>query len=348
MNMRALVLRDFGKICVEERPRPTPLDGDVLVRMIATGICGSDVHGYTGENGRRQPGQIMGHETVGVVAELGGKVEDRSLLGALVTVNPQLPAGPDGAVRVLGVNPEISSAFAEYFTVPVESVVPLPPTMRVEHGALVEPLAVGFHAARRGAVQPDDRVLVLGAGPIGIACVLGARRLGASEITVTEPIESRRVQAQRLGVDVLNPSTTDIEEFSKRHGAFDVAIDAVGNSATISTALSAVRESGAVVLVGMAAPELQLSAYRVSVAERTLVGSFCYTREEFRETAQWAATEPDLLEGLIDARITFDEADAAFAALASNESPFSKVLVYGGESVTSDLFDHRAIRAETT
>jgi Alcohol dehydrogenase GroES-like domain len=158
--MRALVLRDYYDISVEERPDPVPGSGQAVVEVIATGICGSDFHGYSGENGRRHPGQIMGHETVGRVRELGVDVAGLTV-GQLVTVNPVMschacPACLSGQEQwcprrvVFGVAREIPAAFAERFAVPASSIVPLPEDMPEELGALVEPMAVGYHAVRRG------------------------------------------------------------------------------------------------------------------------------------------------------------------------------------------------------
>jgi threonine dehydrogenase-like Zn-dependent dehydrogenase len=158
--MRALVLRDFYDIAVEERPDPVPGSGQAVVEVIATGICGSDFHGYSGENGRRHPGQVMGHETVGRIYELGPDAEALSV-GQLVTVNPVMSCGECWACQsgqeqwcsrrvVLGVAPEIPAAFADRVAVPAANIVPLPEDMPEELGALVEPMAVGYHAVRRG------------------------------------------------------------------------------------------------------------------------------------------------------------------------------------------------------
>ena len=158
--MKALVLRGAYDIAVEERPEPQPGPGEVVVEVIATGICGSDFHGYSGENGRRHPGQVMGHETVGRIDELGSGVTDLAP-GQLVTINPVMACGVCAACRdgqqqwcsrrvVLGVAPEIPAAFADRVAAPAKNVVVLPESMPAELGALVEPLAVGYHAVRRG------------------------------------------------------------------------------------------------------------------------------------------------------------------------------------------------------
>jgi threonine dehydrogenase-like Zn-dependent dehydrogenase len=325
--MRALVFHGPGDIRVERRPDPAPAPGELLVRVLATGICGSDLHGYTGENGRRHPGQVMGHETVGRV--VGGEgVPD----GTLVTVNPVLgcgrcPACAAGTAqlcptrRVIGVDPTISSAFAELMTVPAPNAVVLPDGVPEEHGALVEPLAVGYHAAVRGGVGPDDRVLVAGGGPIGQACALAARRLGASSVLVSEPHPGRRALVERLGFVAVPPgelaATTD----------HTVVLDAVGSSASLRGAFEASTPGSRVVLVGMNAPDVTLGAYAISTFERSVIGSFCYPAREFQATAEWVATRPPELAHLVDARVPLDEAPAAFAGLAAGALDASKVLV---------------------
>src|SRR3954447_8589660 len=193
--MRALVLRDYYDIAVEERPEPQPGPGEVVVEVIATGICGSDFHGYSGENGRRHPGQVMGHETVGRIEKLGPGVTDLAH-GQLVTINPVMACGTCTACTagqqqwcsrrvVLGVAPDIPAAFADRVAAPARNVVVLPESMPAELGALVESLSVGYHALRRAAPTADDRVLVIGGGPIGQACLLAARRLGVDSVAVS-------------------------------------------------------------------------------------------------------------------------------------------------------------------
>ncbi|HET7668428.1 MAG TPA: alcohol dehydrogenase catalytic domain-containing protein, partial [Mycobacterium sp.] len=194
--MKALVLRGAYDIAVEDRPEPRPGEGEVVIEVIATGICGSDFHGYSGENGRRHPGQVMGHETVGRIDEIGADVAGFTP-GQLVTINPVMACGTCVACRdgqqqwcsrrkVLGVAPEIPAAFADRVAAPAKNIVVLPESMPAELGALVEPLAVGYHAVRRGGASAADRVLVIGGGPIGQACLLAARRLEVTKVAVSD------------------------------------------------------------------------------------------------------------------------------------------------------------------
>jgi threonine dehydrogenase-like Zn-dependent dehydrogenase len=340
--MRALVLADFWKLTVEDVPEPEPGPGDVLIEIVATGICGSDLHGYTGENGRRVRGQVMGHETVGRVLAVDPAAGTDLAVGDAVAVNPVLWCGecrqcgtgreqscPDK--RIIGVAPELTSAFAERMTVPARNAVKLPAGMPVEHGALVEPLAVGHHALVRGDCRAGEAVLVLGGGPIGQACVLAARRQGADRVAVSEPAPHRRELNARLGAAVVDPSVPD--DFAAAvHAALDgeptLVVDAVGSPQTLAAAFACAPIGTTVVLVGMGAPTLDVAAYEISTKERSVVGSFCYSAAEFRDTAQWAATVPDRLAALIEGRTDLDGGPASFEALARGTDPASKVLVF--------------------
>jgi threonine dehydrogenase-like Zn-dependent dehydrogenase len=335
--VRALVLDDFWALSVRERPDPVAGPGEVVLRIAATGICGSDLHGFTGENGRRRPGQVMGHETVGRVESVGAGVDLAP--GTLATVYPVLSCGrcADCAAgrdhvcpnrTIIGVDPGRSAAFADRLLVPAANVVPLPADLPAELGALVEPLAVGYHAAVRGGIGPGDRVLVLGGGPIGQAAALAANRLGAGRIAVSEPEPRRRALCAALGVEVLEPGDDLAEQTAAAlDGPASVAVDAVGVSATLADALTATGPAARVALVGMGATRVELPAFAVSTAERSLVGSFCYTAAEFRDTAGWVGTAADRLVPLISQQVPVAAAPDAFTRLARGESGASKILV---------------------
>ena len=157
--MKALVLAEFGRLDVVEYPDPVAASGEVLVAIAHTGICGTDLHGYTGANGRRVPGMVMGHETAGVVAAVGDGISGFAP-GQAVTVNPVVVPTDDAQAwrgreqqhpgkYVIGVKPDVVAAFAQFVAVPARNVVPLPDGMPTTHGALVEPLAVATHAVGR-------------------------------------------------------------------------------------------------------------------------------------------------------------------------------------------------------
>lgn len=343
--MRALVLRDFWSFAVEDRPDPQPGAGEVVLAVTAAGICGSDIHGFTGENGRRVPGQIMGHEAVGRVLRVGAGVDVAA--GTVATFNPVIP-GPGAAQTadgfayrsrtrsIIGVAAELSAAFAEQVVVPAINLVALPSAMPEEYGALIEPLAVGFHAAGRGGCGPRDRVLILGGGPIGQACYLGVRRLGSARVVVSEPSPHRSALLRDLGAAVVVPGEAlagDVE--AALGGPPDVVIDAVGIDSTLADALTVSPPGARIVLVGMGAPQLSVAAYAVSTEERTIIGSFCYSETEFRRTAEWVGTAPTEVGRLIEGRVDLDGAQDAFTRLGRGEADESKILVFPGGTMSA-------------
>ncbi|MQA81431.1 MAG: alcohol dehydrogenase catalytic domain-containing protein [Streptosporangiales bacterium] len=339
--MRALVYHGPGEMSVEKRRDPSPGSDEVLLRVVATGICGSDIHGFTGENGRRHPGQVMGHEFVGIVLDGGATATGVALPGQLATAVPVIACDVCAACarheqsmcqdkRVIGVDPTISSAFADLMTVPARNLVPLPDGMPAELGALVEPLAVGCHAVARGGVGPADRVLVVGGGPIGQACYLAARRTGADGVVVTEVDAHRSALLRDIGATVVDPGEGDDVGAAVRDllgGPADVVVDAVGTDATLAQAFDCSAEGGRIVLVGMQSPRLTVDAYAISTRQRSLVGAFTYNHREFRETAAWVGTAPPELTRLIEGRVGLAEAPRAFTDLASGDNTASKVLV---------------------
>ena len=339
VTMRALVLRAFHEMEVDERAVPSLEPGHVLVEVAATGICGSDLHGYTGENGRRVPGQVMGHETAGRIAACGDGVSGLEI-GEAVTFDPLVIPDEDREAysgreqhsprrRVIGVDPSWSAAFAEFVLVPAANVVSLDGLEPVEYGALIEPLAVALHATRRVGVGPDDRLLILGGGPIGQSAVLAAQMAGVSRIIVSEIGAGRRDLCRSLGATVVDPSSDDlVEHLLAEWGATaDVTIDAVGLSATVADAIRATRAGGMIGLVGMGSRRLDVDAYRISTEERTIIGSFCYSHADFEDAAGWVREHPERLAALVSEVTPLSGASAAFRSMAAGADIPGKVLI---------------------
>jgi threonine dehydrogenase-like Zn-dependent dehydrogenase len=346
--MKALVLDAFGTMSVREQQKPIAGRAQILVEIVATGICGSDIHGFTGENGRRVPGQIMGHETVGVVAECGSETGQYGFaVGDVVTFNPVVVPAEQAAKfvgreqhcpdkYVIGVAHDVVAAFAQFVAVPARNVVTLDNDMPIEFGALIEPIAVGVHAVRRVGVRSGSSVLVIGGGPIGQSVILAARMEGATDIVVSEVDPGRRALCARLGAKTLDPASGPLPDQVKAllGGPAAVAIDAVGIGATVAGALESVELGGAVCLVGMGTPQFALDAYSVSTEERSLVGSFTYSAADFRDAAQFVSSAPPEVGELISRRVPLDDGPQAFTDLAAGDGTAGKVLV-----VLSDRID---------
>ena len=336
ITYRALVMTADHRMSLEERNGDLPAPGAVTIEVIATGICGSDIHGLAGDTGRRETGQVMGHETVGRVVGIGDGV-DRDLLGRVVTVNPVFGCGECAACEagqpqkcatgwVLGVRPDVDGAFAERLTVPAGNVVELPKGMEPWHGALAEPLSVGYHAVLRGAPQPDDRVLIIGGGPIGQAAALAARRVGVAAVLVSEPDTRRTEIVRSLGFSTVAPDQLPTAVERDLGGPATLVIDAVGTSRTIGTALDVSSTDARIVLVGMGSPQLEFSAYQVSAGERSLIGAFCYSVQDFTSTVEWLARHPESAVAIVDRVAPLAEGAAVFDELLSG-SLSNKVLL---------------------
>ena len=281
----------------------------------------------------------MGHESAGRIAELGDGV-DVWRIGDPVTFNPLLSCGQCAACladapqhcasrKVIGVDPAHDAAFAEFLVVPASALVALGPDLPIELGALIEPLAVAVHATRRARVAPGDRVLITGGGPIGQSLVLAARKAGASRVLVTDIDPVRRALCETIGAEVINPAAGNVADAVRAAlgGPADVAIDAVGVSATLMDCLSSTRQGGVVCLVGMGAPHIELGAFAISTDERELIGSFTYSRSSFDDAAAWLSAEPSAAARLVSREVRIEDADAAFAGLAAGDGTPGKVLV---------------------
>ena len=316
------------RFTIEQVPVPEPGPGEVRIRVARVGLCGSDLHGYTGESGRRVAGMVMGHEASGWIDALGEEVSGPPV-GTHVTFNPALPC--DGAcghiiesrcelLEVVGVTPHIVGAFADYLVINRRRVVPIP-DLNPEQGAVIEPMAVGLHAAMQLGAEAEDRVLVVGGGMIGQVTAHAIRSLGAGEIVISEPHPRRREIAEAAGFVTLHPS--EVPDAAP----FDRAMDAVAISATVGAALDAVPKGGVVCIVGLGMPEVTIPLFSIVVGERIVVGSYCYSDATFIETAR-RLTEGSLdPAALIGPVVSMEDFPQAFEDLATGAISEVKVLM---------------------
>jgi L-idonate 5-dehydrogenase len=293
--MRTAVLHAPHDLRIEDQPVPTPQAGEVRVRIVRGGICGSDLHYYShggfGTVRLREP-MILGHEIVGRVDALGPGVTAPAA-GTVVAVNPASPCGhceyclagqPIHCVdmRFLGSamrTPHVQGGFADYLICRAANAVPLPGG-DVAAGAFAEPLAVCLHAVGQVPVY-GRRVLVMGAGPIGALIVVAARFAGAREIVVVDVKDEPLTYARKVGADrTINIAARpgDMAMYESGKGHFDVVFEAAGQGSTVASALEYARPRGAIVLVGQGATaELPIS--RIVVKEIRLLGSFRFDTE---------------------------------------------------------------------
>ena len=329
--MRALVYDGPHMFHIEERPLPEPGPGEVRLRTAYVGICGSDLHGYTGESGRRVPGMVMGHEASGWVEAVGQGVTT-SVIGQAVTFNPAVAC--DGScghnvdnhctrLRVIGVTPDYQGAFADAIVVPADRVVPLD-GLSMEWGAAAEPMAVALQAVRRAGVRLGDSVLIIGGGMIGQCIALAARLEGAGWITVSEGIKFRRRLAMQAGFDAVTPE--QVTELLPVNRAFD----AVGVTATASLAIRSLVKGGTACFVGLGRPEVSIPLFDVVVPERIIVGTFAYTDAVFRQTVEHLVARRLDLSPLLGNVEAFDGIAAAFEDLANGQREEVKIMLATG------------------
>ncbi|MBT2517863.1 NAD(P)-dependent alcohol dehydrogenase [Streptomyces sp. ISL-90] len=285
-SMMASVLTAPKTIELKHVDVPVPQRGQVLVRVTAVGVCGSDTHFYeTGAIGDivvRGP-IVLGHETGGEIVAVGEGV-DAARIGTRVAVEPQTPCRrcefcKQGNyhlchdVQFYGAWP-VDGSFSEFAVVDDDFAHAIPASMTDEQAALVEPVSVALHAARRGGVTAGSRVLITGAGPIGVLNAQVAKAFGATEVVISDPIPHRREFALAHGADVaLDPATADLEKYDEH---FDIYIDASGNARAILSALPTIKPGGAAVLVGMGGTQLDVPIALIQHREITLTGTFRY------------------------------------------------------------------------
>jgi 2-desacetyl-2-hydroxyethyl bacteriochlorophyllide A dehydrogenase len=282
-TMRAAVFHGVGDLRVEEVPVPTPRDDEVLLRVEACGICGTDVHILKGTFPPGRAPITLGHEFAGRVVDGDGRLVTADIAtscgGCFFCRHGQRLFCPE--VRQIGVHRD--GAFAEYVAVPTANLHALPPGMTARQGAYVEPLACVLHGHERAAIAPGSSVVVVGAGPMGLLHVQLARLRGAARVVCSEPHPGRRRAAERLGADVaLDPGTDDavaaVLDLTAGRGA-DLVIEAAGTIPTYRDALRMVRRAGTLLAFG-AAPAgetLPFSPFDLYARELTLVGSYAAT-----------------------------------------------------------------------
>jgi len=341
--MKALLLTAYKNLTVTDVDEPEMSFDDVLIQVEACGICGSDIHGYDGSTGRRIPPLVMGHEAAGIVVSVGANVNDL-LPGDRVTFDSMVSCGAchfcrDGHQnlcdnrRVLGVSCgeyRRHGAFAERIAVPRRIVYRIPDEMPFEHAALIEAVSVAVHAAAVTPIRLGDTAVIVGAGMIGLLAVQAVKAAGATRVIAVDINDKRLAVAKSLGAtDVFNSKMVDvpaaIRELTEGRGA-DFALEVVGASETIQTAVDAVRKGGHVTLVGNVSPMIQLPLQSVVTREIRLQGT-CGCNGEYPQCIELMRSGAINVAPLITAQITLADGPAWFKRLHDGDPTQMKVVV---------------------
>jgi (R,R)-butanediol dehydrogenase / meso-butanediol dehydrogenase / diacetyl reductase len=354
--MRALRFHGAGKLSVEDAPEPgTPGTGEVLLRPMMCGICGTDLHEYTDGpivtpasphplTGAELP-QTLGHEFSALVADCGPDVT-HVRPGDLCTVMPlifcgrchECVRGQGHLCRTMACT-GLSSAWgglADLALVSAAQVVPVPETMTARQAALIEPAAVAAYGVDRGRLQPGQTVLITGAGPIGSLATLYALAGGARRVVLSEPDASRRVRASDLGtgvgevvtVDPATDSVTDIiAELTAGIGA-DLAVECAGQESALNLCIDAVRPAGAVVQTALHIRPASIRAETLAVKDLTLAGTWCYPVHDFPRIVGMVATGRLPVERVISSAVPLETAvSQGFERLVTRGTGEVKVLI---------------------
>jgi L-iditol 2-dehydrogenase len=342
-TMKALVLPAYNQLRIEEVPRPVPEPHEVLIRVAACGICGSDVHGMDGSTGRRRPPVIMGHEASGTISEVGSAVRDWKP-GDRVTFDSTVYCGQCWFCRrgdinlcdnrmVLGVSCSEyrrHGAFADYIAVPQQILCRLPDSLGFEEAALIEAVSVAVHAVELTPISLNDTAVVVGTGLIGLLVVQALRTAGCGRVIAVDLDEDRLKLAQRLGAYAgINAGNSDVpaqvKSLTGGRGA-DVAMEVVGVTTTVQTAVESLRKGGALTLVGNLRPTVELPLQAVVTRQLTLRGS-CASCGEYPACLDLVSSGRIDVKSLISATPPLEEGPDWFRRLHDQEPGLMKVIL---------------------
>ena len=290
--MHALVYTDTQTIVYKEEKNPKLIEGESIIKVFASGICGSDMHAYHGKDERRIPPLILGHEISGVINE--GKE-----IGKKVVLNPLITCGScnycsNGREHlcnkriILGMNKPIKrqGGFAEYVSIPDKNIYELPKNLNMKEAPIAEPCAVALHAVELGQNAldkeiKDTKALVIGAGAIGLLCGLILSKINkCKEIVIVEPNDKRLKESLKyLDADGFKPDNKNI-----LNDNFDIVFDTVGLETTRQQAIQSIKPGGVIIHIGLTQPSGSFNFRKTTLQEITFIGTYCYTNKDFEKT----------------------------------------------------------------
>ena len=341
--MKALVLEEYNKLVYRRFPDPVLADDEVMVKVKAVGICGSDVHGMDGSSGRRIPPLVMGHEAAGVITSLGKEVKEWKE-GDRVTFDSTIYKLDDWYTRkgfynlsddrmVLGVSPgdwKRHGAFAEYVNIPQHILYRIPDGVSFIQASMVEPVAVAAHAVELTPLSWNDTAVVVGSGMIGLFVIQVLRARGCGKIIAIDLEDDKLQLARKLGADhIFNPRNQDVikevQALTEMRGA-DVAFEVVGISDTLQMAISCVRKGATVTLVGNLSPGAEFPLQAVVTQQLRLQGS-CAICGEYPAVLDMIARKGVNVEAILSKVAPLSEGASWFRRLYEKESGLIKVVL---------------------
>lgn len=342
--MKAAVMEGLGQIACREVDKPVPAAGEVLMRVRAASICGSDVSRVL--KGHRLYPLILGHEVSGEVVETGAGV-DEGLVGMRAAMIPLIPCMRcefcrqglySACVSYSFLGSRRNGGFAEWVSLPAANLLPLPDEVDFEAGALIEPATVAHHAIHMGRFAPGQSALVLGAGSVGLMAVQWLRILGASRVLVSDVVDENLETARSLGADViLNARREDVARrvIEETGGGADLALELAGSPQALAQAIHAARARGSVVLTGNQPKDAVFPAELMETITRKELGVFGtwmsysapFPGREWTDAVD-AMRRGDLrVAEMITHRFPLDQVETVFRGIASRSFSYRKIML---------------------
>jgi len=290
--MQALVYTDTQKLIYREEKNPSLKNGESIIKVFASGICGSDMHAYHGNDERRIPPLILGHE-------ISGTIDEGKKKGKNVVLNPLITCGVCDYCKngrehlcdkriILGMNRPVErqGGFAEYVSIPDKNIYELPNNLNIKEAPIAEPCAVSFHAVELGEQQllkplKNNNVLIIGAGAIGLLCGLILSKVKkCTNITIVDPNNNRIKESLKyLEADGLHPNSKNLTDDS-----FDLIFDTVGLEVTRQQSIKCIKPGGVIIHIGLTEPSGIFNFRKTTLQEITFIGTYCYTNSDFEKT----------------------------------------------------------------
>ncbi|WP_245835495.1 zinc-binding alcohol dehydrogenase family protein [Thalassospira mesophila] len=341
-HMKAICIDAPGSISLTRRAIPAPGPGEVRVRLLYVGYCGSDLGSFQGRNPLVNFPRVPGHELSGIIDDIGDDVPASLGVGQRVTILPYFNCGTCFACRknrpnacrnnqTMGVQRE--GALAEYTCVPHNHIIPVN-TLSPRDTALIEPLAVGFHAVERARIEPGETVAVLGVGMIGLGIVLAALRKGAHVIAVDLSAQKLEIARQLGAVNMVNAATENVVDrllaLTNGDGP-SVILEAAGSPHTFRQAVDAASQCARVVYVGYTKVPVEYETRLFVSKEIEILGSRGATRDDFKHVTRYLEDNPACADIIISKIVPIDTADAAMREWAAAPGAITKILIRFGD-----------------